>query len=431
MSARLAPQATSFFKIWVPSFAVFVAYGLGTFGLNWWLARSSGGAALLGAAVGIANTVALVVVVLIAGLIDRSSRSRFLLGALAALAVAFGFLFPTYLLDAKGPAVLALGVIAYLLIESALSVYQAALETTVVDLAPSAWPGGRTASLAQLQPQVARFFAPLAGGVLLAAGLLPALPVVSVAAVALTAFTLIRWRSVLPMSGESGKPPMGGRQLLARSLADARDAADKIRSHPVLVFLLVVAITTNLVLFPFYVLLPVFIAEAGFDGPATVYGQAASAYGAGMLLSTAVIARFARRTRRPAFITGLTVLVICGCLALVTVLRSPETLVALMAVLGALFIVLVAVAGGTWIELTPSAVRVRIFSLRRLVSFASIPLGTSLMGYGSAWLGITPFLHGLLVIVAVFIVIAWAALGWYGHRHSGKAVAIKLPHEVP
>ena len=50
-----------------------------------------------------------------------------------------------------------------------------------------------------------------------------------------------------------------------------------------------------------------------------------------------------------------------------------------MAVNGALFVVLVAVGGAVWLNRTPAQVRVRVFSLRRLTVFSSIPLGTMLV----------------------------------------------------
>jgi hypothetical protein len=81
-----------------------------------------------------------------------------------------------------------------------------------------------------------------------------------------------------------------------------------------------------------------------------------------------------------------------------------------MALLGALFMTLVAVGGGAWLGTVPGEVRVRVLALKRLVAFGSIPLGTSAMGLGGAAFGFVPTLRALLGLVLVILAVAWYML---------------------
>lgn len=422
---RTVSRAGPFLQVWLPSFLVFFASGLALFSLNFWITQSSGGA-LLGVIAGVANIVAVLTVVALSGAIDRTDRRRFVLLVKAVLALALALLAGAYLVGA-GAAVLAVAAVAYLLIEATYAVYMAAIETTVADLAPIAWSSRRTASLISLQPQVERTVAPLVGGALMATGMLSLLPLTALAWVALAA--LCAWRlagafaasqSGASTSGARHDPASsgpGGRRdalwLLGTTVEDARVAARWIRRDPTLRFLVVVGVVVNLVVFPFYVLLPAYLGEyAGLsiEAQAGLYGRAATAYGVGMLTSTALLAGLAKRSRRPAEASTACVVALCALLGALSLATDPRLLVPGMGVLGLVFVVLVAVAGAGWLDRTPAEMRARIFSVRRLVVFSSIPLGTSLMGFGGAAIGYFPFLRALLLVV---VSLTLAAFAWY------------------
>jgi hypothetical protein len=61
-------------------------------------------------------------------------------------------------------------------------------------------------------------------------------------------------------------------------------------------------------------------------------------------------------------------------------------------------------------------VRVRVFSVRRLAIFSSIPLGTSLMGFGGTALGYPQYLRIHLCIVLVVLAVAWVVRVRRGRR---------------
>ncbi len=396
-----------FFEVWLPSFLVVFAGGLALFSLNFWIAHSRGGGGLLGVVAGAANIGSVVVVVVFSGVIDRTDRSRFALRAAAVVLIALGGLLFAYVVG-PSPAVLAVAAAAYLLVECANSVYMATIETTVADLAPASWSPRRTASLVQLQPQFERTISPIVGSALIATGFLAVLPMVGLGCVAITALLTLKFRASFALPGRAlGEAPAEGgtTAALRRSLRDSREAFRWIRGEPALLYLVLVGIVTNLVVFPFYVLLPAFLTEYDLskNAQALLYGQAATAYGIGMLVSTGLLARFARRSSRAVEYSTLCVLIMCGVLASLSLSPQPRAIVPGMAVVGLVFIVLVAVAGGAWLEKTPSELRVRVFSIRRLIVFSSIPLGTSLMGLGGAAFGYFSFLRVLLAIVAAVI----------------------------
>ena len=410
--ARTSERAP-FFQVWLPSFLVVLASGLALFSLNFWITHAPGGGALLGVVVGISSIVSIAAVVLFSGAIDRSDRGLFALRATAIIALALGGLAFVYAVGAvAGAIVVAAG--AYLLIDAATATYMATIETTVADLAPASWPSRRTASLVQLQPQVERTIGPILGSGLIAAGWLRALPALALAWVAVTAVCTVRFRSAFGRSIHVSPPAArdGSRrrfELLRRTMADARVAAVWIRGQPALLYLVVIGIVVNLVVFPFYVLLPAFLTEYDLSrkSQALLYGRAGAAYGIGMLVSSALFARFARRGRHPLAYCTACVLALAAILGFVSASPRPEAIVPSMGVVGVLFVVLVAIAGGAWLERTPSEMRVRVFSVRRLVVFSSIPLGTSLMGLGGAAFGYFTFFRVLLALVVAVTVLSY------------------------
>ena len=69
--------------------------------------------------------------------------------------------------------------------------------------------------------------------------------------------------------------------------------------------------------------------------------------------------------------------------------------------------VLIATAGSIWLDVTPAEVRVRVFSVRRLVAFSGIPLGMIASGLGGAALGYFFFLRILLSAVVLSLLVTW------------------------
>jgi MFS family permease len=410
--ARRSERAP-FFQVWIPSFLVVLASGLALFSLNFWITHAPGGGALLGVVVGISSIASIAAVVVCSGAIDRSDRGLFALRATAVVALALGGLLFVYAFGAAAGA-LAVAAGAYLLIDAATATYMATIETTVADLVPASWPARRTASLVQLQPQVERTVGPILGSALIAAGWLRMLPALALVGVAVTAGLTVRFRSAFtrstPPAPSTARDGSRGRfELLGRTFADARVAGGWIRRQPALLYLVVIGIVVNLVVFPFYVLLPAFLTEYDLSrkSQALLYGRAGTAYGIGMLVSSGLFARFARRGRHPLAYCTACVLALTAILGFVSASPRPEAIVPSMAVVGVLFVVLVAIAGGAWLEQTPAEMRVRVFSVRRLVVFSSIPLGTSLMGLGGAAFGYFAFFRVLLVVVVAVTVLSY------------------------
>jgi MFS family permease len=421
-------ERAPFFQVWIPSFLVVLASGLALFSLNFWITHAPGGGALLGIVVGISSIASIAAVVVCSGAIDRSDRGLFALRATAVVALAVGSLTFVYAVGAPAAAIV-VAAAAYLLIDAATATYMATIETTAADLVPQSWPSRRTASLLQLQPQVERTVGPVLGSALIAAGWLRALPLLALVGVAITAAFTLRFRPAFTRSVATAPPAdrdgSGRRfELLRRTLADARVASGWIRRQPALLYLVVIGIVVNLVVFPFYVLLPAFLTEYDLSrkSQALLYGRSGTAYGIGMLVSSALFARFARRGRHPLAYCTVCVLALAAILGFVSTSPNPQLIVPSMAVVGVLFVVLVAIAGGAWLERTPSDVRVRVFSVRRLVVFSSIPLGTSLMGLGGAAFGYFAFFRVLLgVVVAVTVVSYGLFLLSGGHALDGAA----------
>jgi MFS family permease len=418
-----AADSVPFLKVWCPSVLVFVSIGLATFGLNWWLALSPGGPRLLGTVVGVANIVAVVVVVVFSGLIDRMDRQRFLLRTMGILTLILALLASVFFIEDYLALLLVLAALCYLTIESVYSTYDAAIETTVADLAPTRWASSRVATLLRIPPLTARLVAPIVGGLMIAWGWLWSLPVIGIAFVALAAIFLVRWSSVLRVlkyaAGTGDSTPANPRAMLQTSLQDVGAAWLWIREKPLLVYIIVVGVLGNLIIFPFYSLLPAFLAELNLDEEVTalLYGRAAGAYGAGLLVATLLFSRFGKKVYHPDTWITLNMLAIVAVFGIISSIPEPGVIVLSMGAIGALFIGLVAIAGGTWLDLTPPEMRARIFSVRRLIMFTSIPIGTSSMGFAGAAFGFVPLLRVLLVIVMVVLGMSWLFL-WHKKRQS-------------
>jgi hypothetical protein len=410
---REEPELLGFLVVWVSGFLPFASVFLVTFGLNWWIPRASGGA-LLGVTVGVANAVALLAAVLVAGAVDRADRASLLLMTCAAAAAGSLLLLPGFALGAEGLLTVAAAVLAYLSAEGVESLHRAGAETTLADLAPGVWAPDRTASYVGVQPQGARLLAPAVGGALLASGAPWLLPAAAGSFALLGALPLLSPRLRGLLAESSPKPAYVGaeapRSMVRGSLRDARMASGWMRERPVMLFLLAVGFACNLVVYPFYSLLPAFLLEAGLGADAALYVRAAAAYGAGMLLCTLLFVAVPTRVRRPALVCTLVMLAVVAVLWSATVFARPAALIASMGLLGALFMTLVAVGGGAWLEAVPGEVRARVLALKRLVAFGGIPLGTSALGFGGAAFGFVPTLRALLGLVLVVLAVAWCML---------------------
>jgi hypothetical protein len=418
-SVEALAERSPFFKLWIPSHLVFIACSLGTYGLNWWLAQSPGGTRVLGPLAAVSALVGLVVVVALAGAIDRSHRLKLLLSLEGVTAGSSALLVICYLAGPASSPAIALGALGYVLVYSTQLVYQAGLETTLADLAPRRWPMTRTAALIQIQPFTTRFAAALIGGPLLVIGLLWTLPVIAVAGVAVTVLCLLvtpirfRHQAAAPAAG-------GGRlaavQRLGRSLTDAREAWLWIRERPILVFITVTALLNNLLSFPFYALLAVFIGSLHLPHPTAAYGQANLCYGGCLLVASVLFSRFGRPVLRPVLWSLLGELGVVVSLLLATLATSSLFLAACTGLFAVFNVVLASVAGSVWLSLTPADIRVRVFSLRRLSQFATIPVGGTVLGViGSAY-GFSSTLRVLLGVVLAGMVASWLVLRWQRSR---------------
>ncbi|WP_210340811.1 hypothetical protein [Alkalicoccobacillus gibsonii] len=105
-----------------------------------------------------------------------------------------------------------------------------------------------------------------------------------------------------------------------------------------------------------------------------------------------------------------------------SVVQSSIFLIASSVVLGVLFIMLVMFVDDAWLDMTPSSIRVRVFSLRRLVTFVSIPAGNVIMGFGGAALGYMVILRWLVGFMIVALILSIFMLkGWNQETEVKKA----------
>ncbi|MGC4814791.1 hypothetical protein ACLQ29_30035 [Micromonospora sp. DT228] len=406
-----------FLAVWLPSLGAVVASGVAIFALSWWVTRSPSGGAHLGLIVGISSVLSLSTMMVVSGVLDRSDRRRAVILQLALMAAPMVALLGIFRNDQNVWAVLAAGV-CYAAVLTLQTIYLGTMESVGADLAPETWPGPRVALLTQLHPQLSRVVAPIVAGGLVAAGALQGVSVVALALVLvalLAAILLARPFDVVTARHLSGTAPKDGSTtpaaprtgFLRRTFGEARESLTIIRGHRELVFLVWFGMLANLVVAPFYSVLPAFIKEYGLteQAQAVLYRNAASAYGIGLLVGSLALMRYGRRKLGAA---ASAFAVICALLLTVTIAGQDWIIVPAMTLSGMLFAVLVAVGGAAWLAHTPAAVRMRVFSLRRLVVFSSIPLGNVLMGVGGFLIGYRVFIRLLLIVVLV----ALAALWW-------------------
>jgi MFS family permease len=357
----------------------------------------------------------MIMVVIFSGAIDRTDRKQFMMRSKWVLLLALLGISAVFLIDSTTAIVTLVLAVCYLMMESVYSVYGAALETTVADLAPESWPSARVASLITLPPLLARLIAPLIGGSIIAASLIWSLPFMGVFLVIVAMGALHVWASVLNQIQYENSPDDAQANnvidMIRVSLRDVREAWNWIKVRPILVYMIIIGVLGNLIIFPFFSLLPIFLAELNLDEATTalLYGRASSAYGAGLMVSTLLFSSLARRVKKPGFWISINMLAIVAVLAVISLYPVDVIIIGGMGLVGMLFIGLVAIAGGTWLDMTPSEMRARIFSVRRLVMFLSIPVGTSAMGFLSAVIGFSLLLQILLSLVVVILVFSW---GW-------------------
>ncbi|MFF3377457.1 hypothetical protein ACFYXF_31430 [Streptomyces sp. NPDC002680] len=417
------PGVGPFVGVWVPSVVTVIGTGLAVFGLSWWISRAPGGGAHLGIVVGLASAVSLVSVLLLAGVIDSADRRRTVVTVLLALLIPLAALLHLFGLSPGGTLALLAAGACYVLVYSLQQIYMAAVENIGADLAPTSWPPARTALLTQIHPQVARVIAPLTAGALLAYGSLRwvALAALVCALLALGAVPLLG-RAVAASAAAVPQPRADTRtpitanslnpvNLLRNVWRDAAGSLRLIRSYPELVFLVFFGALGNLIVFPFYSVLPAFNAEYGISTgqQAALYSTASSAYGVGMLVGCLVLVRVPppADTRASLRLASIAFALILTVLLVTTIVPWPATVVVAMAASGGLFSVLVAVGGAVWLRLTPAAIRVRVFSLRRLTVFSTIPLGSMLMGIGGSVLGYRVFIRGMVVFTLIALAVVW------------------------
>ncbi|SRR5579884_1793822 len=418
LDTLVAPQQNShrevsgFFKIWFPSFLVFFANTLGLFGIKWWFALIPGGSSILGITVGIADIVAIVVVVLFAGSIDRNDKPTILNSIKGAMMLGLVLLFPIFLISSVNVEFIIAIIASFLIMDCTSELYSASMETILADLTPKRWPSSRTAALIQIVSRAASLVAPLAGGGLIAIGWLWSLPLLGIVSICTALGLLFLWRKVIRAQqvakiSNNEKVP---EQWLQRLFSDSLSAIQWIKNQPTLIFMLIISVLLNLIVFPFYTLFPAFLQELHVLNAVIIYGYGSAIYGGGLLLVTVIFMFFPYHPKKP--ISFITILVCCIVLDLgfITFFPTPLILIGAMGVLGCLFMIVIVVVGGIWLDQTPAEVRVRVFSLRRLVGYTSLPLGASLMGIAGATIGFVLILRILLSIVLVLVALTLGIL---------------------
>ena len=403
----------AFLAVWVPSLVVIIATGACLFTISWWIGQAPGGGAELGLVIGFSSVISLLTVAAFSGAIDRADSRKTLVRLLLLMTLPVAGLIYVVGQQPAGIAVLLAG-LCHVLISTGESLYLAATETVAVDLAPASWPQTRTALLTQIHSQVERVVGPLLTGLLIAAGAVGAVPLTAVAIVVCMIGATVLARGHLDAvsrrrlgSADAPEPA----SVLRGLVRDAKPAVRLVRQHRDLTFLVQLGILANLIVFPFYAVLPAVLGEYTSDARdlAVWFGRAATAYGAGMLVGSLLLTRLRRDFRGTTAMACASASLGVICLVLVGAAagQAPVLVVAAMAANGALFSVLVAVGGAVWLHRTPAEVRVRVFALRRLTVYSSIPVGTMLMGFGGAAFGFRAFVQGLAVAVLLLLIVAW------------------------
>jgi MFS family permease len=400
-------KSNLFFIIWAPSFISFISIGIVVFSLNLWIAKTPEGGSLLGITVGVASLVSALVTLLISGVIDRTNKYMLLIKILLGLVVCFVFLWIIYLFEISILPIIAIVVMIYVVIECYLSLYFATLETVLVDESPKQWVSSKTATLINLQPQVERLVGPLIGG-LISTIMYQHIPVLSIIGITIVVIGLRYTERLSHPTELDTKRDHDSIQVISHLRIFSKDikmALQWIRKKPILIYMLVIGICGNFIVFPFYSLLPAFLMTRNIDHHqlASLYGQMASAYGLGMLFTSTLIIRYVKRVNHPEKVALILMFLIILVMLGISWIHSFKILLLLMVLLGAFFIILVSVGNGTWLEATPSDIRVRIFSLRRLVAFSSIPIGSSMMGFLGSAIGYDLYLRLLLMFIVCIL----------------------------
>lgn len=407
----------SFMSVWLPSIVAIVASGACLFTASWWLSTTPGGGATLGIVVGISSVVSLVSNTLAAGAVDRGNRRRIVLvlsGSLILAVICLGALLRLELTTVV--AIVAVAV-CYCWISTSETIFLGVSETTAADLSPTDWPGRRTALLTQVHSQFDRIIAPVFAGALIGAGHVAAVPVIAVILLVVVAGGVVAVRrnydavtaQQQQIASRSTSVETGG---LRRLFHDARAAVSIVRRSADLSYMVGFGILGNLAVFPFYTILPAYLLEFGGtpNEAAVWFGYAAAAYGIGMLVGSSALLFLPARDedKRGIGAASLSLAAICAVIAAATFAASPVVIVVALGVVGALFSVLTAVGGAVWLRETPADVRARVFSLRRLTVYSSIPLGSLVIGVGGATFGFGQFARWIEIFVLIALGVIWA-----------------------
>lgn len=370
---------TDFLRSWVPSVIASVGTGALLFLSSWWLATHANGL-VLGWVLGGTGVVALVTNALASGWVDRTPRRRSLSILLVVLlAAAAGYV--VALAGGVSPAALVGVVLLHLAVAVAEIVYLAAIETTTVDVAPGHWPRRRLSLLGQVHGQLERIVSPVFAGGLIGLG-----HARSVAPAALLLLALALGATLLTSSA-LGLRRRTGTARPARATGpqmSTRRVWRYVTARPDLRYLLAFGAWSNLAVSPVLAMLPAWYGDLLGPGPATAVwsSRALAAYAVGMILGSVLIgARSVEPDGHRALLQAtLAHLSICAGLAVAAALASTWAIVVALFCVGGLFSVLVAAGGQVWLHAAPAEARARILSLKRLVAFSTIPLGTALMG---------------------------------------------------
>lgn len=405
-------SSRGFLAVWIPSVVMIMGSGACLFTVSWWLSTTPSGGAALGTVIGLSSVVSLSSNVVFAGSVDRGDRRGLAVAIVALIIVPALILAGMFDLGSKGFVAIAVVGVCYTWISSAETVYLGLCETTAADLAPPSWPRTRIALLTHVHSQIDRIVAPVFAGLLIGHGWAPAVPVVAVLMLAMVLASVIvarrRYDAVTALQSLNDGAESG---VFGRLFIDGRAAVGLVRRSPALSYMVVFGMLGNLAVFPFYAILPAFLLDyvsAGTDS-AVWFSWSAAAYGLGMLAGSAALLTVGNELEehRGIAIATVALVLICGVVIGVTYAPSLEFVVVGLGAVGVLFSVLTAVGGAIWLKYTPPEVRARVFSLRRLTVFSSIPLGTFVIGLGGAALGYAEFTRGMVAFVLGCLALAW------------------------
>ena len=320
---------------------------------------------------------------------DRRDRRTTMIGAdvlngLATLLLALA------VLSGHGPLWLVLAVAALQIL--AETYHGSALETSYAMLLPDARLG-RANAMMQTSLQAARLFAPAVGSLVIAlpvwlrgAGVLGGLHdgvglvfVLDGLSFLLAALVMARLAVPSPVQGEA--------TASQGVVHDTRLGWDYIRRRPPLLALLVVLAFLNFSAAPMNLYEPLianFNLAASFRGLGLDFASGlavvSSATALGAFVGGLVISGWGGLTTRRIRGVLWPVLVFAAMVGVVGFSRSLPLTAAALFVFGLMFPAIGAHSGAIWMTLVPREIQGRVFSVRRLVSKFTIPLGTLVMG---------------------------------------------------